>query len=79
MNGPTMNESEQRIKQLQVLKDIALKVIDFISQFEDELVKIWNKPKFLLNSNYVITLDRIAWQPKTAPVADGRDFANLLS
>jgi len=52
--------TEQRIKQLQVLKDIALKVIDFISQFEDELVKIWNKPKFVLHSNYVITLDRIA-------------------
>jgi hypothetical protein len=52
--------TEQRIKQLQVLKDIALKVIDFISQFEDELVKIWNKPKFVLNSNYVITLDRLA-------------------
>ncbi len=52
--------TEQRIKQLQVLKDIAFKIIDFISQFEDELVKIWNKPKFVLNSNYVITLDRIA-------------------
>ncbi|MBC7092082.1 MAG: site-specific DNA-methyltransferase, partial [Nitrososphaeria archaeon] len=54
--------TEERIKQLQVLKDIAFKIIDFISQFEDELVKIWNKPKFVLNSNYVITLDRIAKQ-----------------
>ena len=52
--------SEERIKQLQILKDISFKIIDFISQFEDELVKIWNKPKFVLNSNYVITLDRIA-------------------
>ena len=52
--------TEKRIKQLQVLKDIAFKIIDFISQFEDELVRIWNKPKFVLNSNYVITLDRIA-------------------
>ena len=51
--------SEARVNQLQVLKDIAYKIIDFISQFEDELVKIWNKPKFVLNSNYVITLDRI--------------------
>lgn len=51
---------EIRIKQLQTLKDIAFKVIAFISQFEDELVKIWNKPKFVLNSNYVITLDKIA-------------------
>jgi len=51
---------KERIDQLQILKDIAYKIIDFIAQFEDELVKIWNKPKFVLNSNYVITLDRIA-------------------
>lgn len=48
-----------RVNQLQILKDIAFKIIDFISHFEDELVKIWNKPKFVKNSNYVITLDRI--------------------
>jgi adenine specific DNA methylase Mod len=48
--------TEERIKQLQVLKDIAFKIIDFISQFEDELVKIWNKPKFVINSNYVLSL-----------------------
>lgn len=52
--------SEKRIRQLQALKDIAYKIIDFIAQFEDELVRIWNKPKFVLNANYVITLDRIA-------------------
>lgn len=51
--------SGERVNQLQILKDIAFKIIDFISQFEDELVKIWNKPKFVKNSNYVITLDRI--------------------
>jgi adenine specific DNA methylase Mod len=51
---------KERIDQLQILKDIAYKIIDFIAQFEDELVKIWNKPKFVLNSNYVITLDRLA-------------------
>jgi adenine specific DNA methylase Mod len=52
--------SADRVNQLQILKNIAFKIIDFISQFEDELVKIWNKPKFVKNSNYVITLDRIA-------------------
>jgi len=54
--------TEKRIRQLQVLKEIAYKIIDFIAQFEDELVKIWNKPKFVLESHYVITLDRIAAQ-----------------
>lgn len=48
-----------RVNELQILKSIAFKIIDFISQFEDELVKIWNKPKFVRNSNYVITLDKI--------------------
>lgn len=56
--------NEKRIRQLQVLKDIAYKIIDFIAQFENELVKIWNKPKFVLDSHYVVTLDRIAGQEK---------------
>lgn len=51
--------NELRLKQLQAMKGIATKIIDFIAQFEDELVKIWNKPKFALNSNYIITLDKI--------------------
>ena len=51
--------SEKRLRELKLLKKVAYKIIDFVSQFEDELVKIWNKPKFVLNSNYVITLDRI--------------------
>ncbi len=49
-----------RLSQLQVLKGIAFKLIDFIAQFEDELVRIWNKPKFVRGSHYIITLDRIA-------------------
>lgn len=49
-----------RLNQLQALKGIAFKLIDFIAQFEDELVRIWNKPKFVRGSHYVITLDRLA-------------------
>ncbi|UTI86326.1 DNA methyltransferase (plasmid) [Mammaliicoccus sciuri] len=52
--------SSNRIKQLQVIKSISYKIIDFIAQFEDELVKIWRKPKFILNSNYVISYDKLA-------------------
>lgn len=61
--------NETRLKQLQAMKGIATKIIDFIAQFEDELVKIWNKPKFVLNSNYIITLDHvIASGAKQSPV-----------
>jgi adenine-specific DNA-methyltransferase len=52
--------NETRLKQLQAIKGIAYKIIDFIAQFEDELVKVWNKPKFVLNSNYIITLDKFS-------------------
>ena len=51
--------SGDRVNQLQILKKVAFQMIDFISQFEDELVRIWNKPKFVKSSNYVITLDRL--------------------
>ena len=50
---------EKRLLQLKTIKKYSMKIISFISQFEDELVRIWNKPKFVLNSNYVITIDKI--------------------
>jgi adenine specific DNA methylase Mod len=49
----------KRIREIQAFKKIAEKLIEFIAQFENELVKIWNKPKLVFNSNYVITIDRI--------------------
>ncbi len=57
--GETIFE-EQRIKQLQAIKDTAYDVIDFISQFEDELRRVWEKPKFVRNLNYVVTLDKLS-------------------
>lgn len=55
--------SAKRVMEIQTYKKIAEKIIEFIAQFENELVKIWNKPKFVFNSNYVITLDRILAKP----------------
>jgi len=55
--------SAKRVMEIQTYKKIAEKIIEFIAQFENELVKIWNKPKFVFNSNYVITLDRIVAKP----------------
>ncbi|MDN5324753.1 MAG: adenine-specific DNA-methyltransferase [Thermosipho sp. (in: thermotogales)] len=49
----------KRIREIQTFKRIAEKLIEFIAHFENELVKIWNKPKLVFNSNYVITIDRI--------------------
>jgi adenine specific DNA methylase Mod len=50
---------EDRLKEIKAIRETAYDIIDFVSQFEEELKKVWNKPKFALNSNYVITLDKI--------------------
>lgn len=55
---------QKRLDSIRKIKKIAYLVIDLIAKFEDELKKIWLKPKFVLNSNYVITLDRILKKEK---------------
>lgn len=52
--------SGERVGQIQKIKNIAHKIIEYIACFEDELKAIWNKPKFARKSNFVLTLDRIA-------------------
>ena len=51
--------SPERIKQIEAFKELALKLIDFIAKFEDELVKIWTKPRFALNSHYLVSLSTL--------------------
>src|SRR5574343_490 len=51
---------QNRLDQLKTVKEFAQKIIKFIAQFENELVRVWNKPKFALNSNYVITIDKLS-------------------
>lgn len=46
---------QERLNQIKTVKKYAKDIIAFISQFENELVRIWNKPKFVKNSNYVIS------------------------
>jgi len=68
--------SERRIRQVQVLKDTAYQIIDFIAQFEDELVRIWNKPKFVRGSHYIVTLERIAAQGEAGQALLARFLAH---
>lgn len=49
----------ERIEYIQKIKQLAYKVIEYIARFEDELKALWNKPKFVKNSNYVLTLDKL--------------------
>ena len=53
------------VKRFQNIKKIAHIVIEYIAKFENELKAIWEKPKFVRNSNYVFTFDKVKDELKT--------------
>lgn len=50
---------ESYLSKIKVLRKIAGKLIDFLAQLEDFQKKLWLKKKFIIETNYCITLDRI--------------------
>lgn len=49
----------QRMRKLKALRSIAGKIIDFLAQIEDFQKRLWLKKKFVVETNYCITLDHI--------------------
>jgi adenine-specific DNA-methyltransferase len=50
---------EQYLSGIKVLRRIACKVIDFVAQLEDFQKRLWLKKKFIVATNYCLTLDRV--------------------
>jgi adenine-specific DNA-methyltransferase len=57
------NESAPRVEQylskIRVIRKIAHKIIDFLAQLENFQKKLWLKKKFVVETNYCVTLDRV--------------------
>jgi adenine-specific DNA-methyltransferase len=50
---------EQYLSQIKVIRSIAHKIIQFVEQLENFQKKLWLKKKFVIETNYCITLDRV--------------------
>ena len=50
---------DKHITMAKVVREIGEKLIDFLSQIEDFQKKLWEKKKFVLKTDYVITTDRL--------------------
>ncbi|WP_231172084.1 site-specific DNA-methyltransferase [Helicobacter pylori] len=50
---------DKRLNEINIIKEVALQVISLVSEFENELCKIWNKPRFVLNSHFIVSLDQL--------------------
>lgn len=57
---------QEKIDDLNQIKKICFRIIDFIADFEDELKAIWLKPKFAKNTHYVFSLSEIKNKAKKA-------------
>lgn len=64
---------KRNFKKIKVFKQIADTIIDFLAQIENFQKKLWEKKKFVLNTEWVITIDRlVAYLGKDAamPIID---------
>lgn len=51
--------TEQHLRKIKVIRTIAHKIIRLLAQIEDFQKKLWLKKKFVVETNYCITLDRV--------------------
>ena len=65
---------EETLSKIRVLRVIAHKIIAFLAQLEDFQKKLWLKKKFVVESQWCVTLDRIpaAFYPEIAASAPQR-------
>lgn len=54
-----ISDIEKQLKIIQCLRSIALELIEFLAHLEEFQKKLWVKKKFVVASNYCLTLDRV--------------------
>lgn len=59
VESETSSRVEQYLSKIKALRSIAHKIIEFLTQIEDFQKKLWLKKKFVVETNYCITLDRV--------------------
>jgi adenine-specific DNA-methyltransferase len=62
LNYETLSQEkyiDKHITRVKTVRDIGERIIEFLSQIEDFQKRLWEKKKFVVRTDYVITLDRI--------------------
>jgi adenine-specific DNA-methyltransferase len=59
IESETAPKVEQVISKIKVIRQIAHKIIRFLEQLENFQKKLWLKKKFVVETNYCVTLDRV--------------------
>lgn len=56
--------TEQQLRKIKIIRTIAKKIIRMLAQLENFQKKLWLKKKFVVETNYCITIDRIPFNEK---------------
>ncbi|GAH71705.1 unnamed protein product, partial [marine sediment metagenome] len=59
INKLDVGELQKYGLKIKVIKNVANKIIEFVSHIENFQKKLWEKKKFILGTEYVITTDRV--------------------
>jgi adenine-specific DNA-methyltransferase len=59
IENETAPKVEQYLSKIKVIRNIAHKLIDFLAQIEEFQKKLWLKKKFVVETHYCVTLDRV--------------------
>lgn len=59
VESETAPKVEQVLSKIKVIRQIAHKIIRFLEQLENFQKKLWLKKKFVVETNYCVTLDRV--------------------
>ena len=78
-NAIAFADIEKSLRMIQCLRAIALELIAFLAQLEDFQKKLWLKKKFVVSSDYCITLDRVPDALWPEIVANDRQWAQWNS
>ena len=58
-NAEVFANIEKQLRMIQSLRSVAQELITFLAQIENFQKKLWNKKKFVVSSEYCLTLDRV--------------------
>ena len=78
-NAEKFSDIEKKLQQIQTLRSIAIDLITFLAQLEDFQRKIWLKKKFVVDTYYCITLDRIPKKLYPKIVSNPKQWDQWLS
>ena len=80
--GGVEEDLREHVQRGRVMRQVAEAIIDFLAQVEDYQKKLWEKRKFVLRTEYCLTIDRVPeelWDSVLANKAQVAEYRQLYS